>query len=129
MHGRVVLLEDVAALIADQQDGLVRLLRVFTADEGIEALDAVDQALFEQEVERSVDGGGLYLFAVSGETFDQVIGLGGLVAGPDLAQYMAPDGRQARAGTGADCLGAGEGIVDALVVMGARHEFAAIRNQ
>jgi hypothetical protein len=46
-----------AAFAADQELADMRPFRPGTADIGVERFDAMDEALFEQEVERAIDGG------------------------------------------------------------------------
>jgi hypothetical protein len=42
-------------LAADQEEAAMRLSRVATTDEGVHALDAMDQPVLDQEIERAVD--------------------------------------------------------------------------
>ncbi len=50
-------LGDAPALQADQKLAGMRLTRVITADEGVQALQFVDQALFQEEVQGAIDSG------------------------------------------------------------------------
>jgi len=111
--GEVVVFEfgDFAAGAADQELGGVTVaVAVFfdAADEGGEALEAVDEALFAEEIEGAVDGGGGGGAAAFTEAFEEVVGAGGAVAFEDEAEDLAAQAGEAGAALFAQGLGAVE---------------------
>ena len=102
---------DFAAGAADQELGGVTVaVAVFfdAADEGGEALEAVDEALFAEEIEGAVDGGGGGGAAAFTEAFEEVVGAGGAVAFEDEAEDLAAQAGEAGAALFAQGLGAVE---------------------
>jgi len=80
-------------------------LRPVAADEGVEALDPVDQALFHQEVQRPVDRRRRRpLFALP-EVVEDRIGADRAVAGPDQLQHPAAERGQSGPTLGANRFG------------------------
>ncbi len=83
-------------------------LLVVAADEGVEALDTMDEALGEQEIQGAVDGGGLAATGQAAQAVQQGVGadrLGGL---QDEAEDVAADGGEADAAAGTGRLGTGQ---------------------
>ena len=77
---RAVQFVGIAALGADQKEAAVTLSRMGAADEGIHALDAVDQAVLDQEVECAIDGGRRRAEILVAQLVEQRVGADRLVA-------------------------------------------------
>jgi len=73
---------------------------VGAADEGVQAVNAVNQAVFEQEIEAAVDGGRLDAVIFGGKTVDEFVSFDRLVVGPDQFEYAPPQ----RGELGTECL-------------------------
>src|SRR5690349_174941 len=55
-HAGALHLLGIAAVGADQEEAAMRLAGMAAADEGVHPLDAVDQPVLDQEIERAIDG-------------------------------------------------------------------------
>ena len=83
-----------AAALADQEIAAMRMLRLGAADKGVAALDAMDQPLFDQEVERAIDGRRRHPatltigFAGAGQLVDEFVGADRSMALPDQGQNL-----------------------------------------
>jgi len=109
----VVDLDGSAAVGADQELADMPVFRMVAADEGVEALDPVDQALFHQEVEGAIDrrrGGCLIPLT---QIVQDRIGPDRPVAVPDQFQHSPAERGQSGPTLGANCFGQTEGIRDA----------------
>ena len=78
---------NLTALSANQQAHIVRFVRVGAADEGVQAVDAVNKAVFEQEVEAAVNRGRLDAVVFSGETVDELISFDRLMVRPNQFEH------------------------------------------
>jgi len=83
---------DLVTLSAYQQTHVVRFVRVGTADEGVKAVNAVNQAMFKQKVEAAVNGGRLDAVIFGGKTVDKLISLDRLVVRPNQFQHAPAQG-------------------------------------
>ena len=90
------------------------------ADEGVEAVDTVDEAFPAQELERAVDCGRGHPAALVGQPLHDLVGADRGVALPDCLQHAAAQLGQAQAALRADRLGLDEGVAHAarMVVRG-----------
>lgn len=86
---------DGSALVAYQYDGLMGGLRLRATDKGIEAFDAMNQAMSQEEIQRAVDGRGIDRVSFPGEPIDQVVRFGRLMIRPDFRQDGTTNRRQA----------------------------------
>ena len=114
-------LDGHVALPADQELALVHVFGVATADEGVERGDAVNQAVFQEKVQRTVYGGrrgaAAILFAEYGK---DVVSPQRLVTLPNQFQYAPAQGSQAQALASAQGIGLGQCAVHAVgVIVGA----------
>jgi zinc transport system substrate-binding protein len=111
---RLLQLDGRVALAADQELALVGKLRLIAADEGVERGNAVDQAVFQEKIQRTVDRrrrrATTVFFAQHGE---DVIGAQRLVALPDQLQHPFAQGGQAQTLARTDALRFGQGVTDA----------------
>ena len=106
-------LVDAAAVAADQElDGVVVADAFLAGDEGVEAFDAVDEAVLEEEVERAVDGGGHGVVADGLEAVEHGVGADGALALEHDAEHVAADVGQFAAGRRAGCGGLGQPLFD-----------------
>ena len=96
---------------------LWRFVRLRAADESVEAVDAVDQALLHQELQRAVDGGRLRRAGPVAEGRQQVVGLDRAVAAPDQLQHPAAQRGEPGAAPAAQVFGAGERVLDAALML------------
>ena len=78
---------DLAALGANQQAHVVWFVWVGAADEGVKTVNAMNEALFEQEIKAAVDGGRLDAVIFGGETVDEFVSLDRLVVRPDQFEH------------------------------------------
>jgi len=78
---------NLAAMSANQQAHVVGFVRVGAADEGVQAVNAVNKAVFEQEIETAVDGGRLDAVIFGGEAVDEFVSLDRLVVRPDQFEH------------------------------------------
>lgn len=99
---------DDSTLVADQHDGLVGGVRMTATYKGIEAFNSVDQAMGQEKIQGAIDCRGLDRIAFPGEATNQLIGLCGLMVGPDFYQNGPPDRGQAGAACQADRFGMSE---------------------
>lgn len=83
------------------------------ADKGVQAFDAVDQALFQQEIQRTIHGQRRHPFAVGRQILQNGIGAARLMAGPDQFQHARPLCCQAHAAFGAQLIRPDQRIMDA----------------
>ena len=108
----------------------MRLAGMAAADEGVHALDAVDQAVLDQEVERAIDGGRRRAEVLVAQLVEQRIGADRLVARPDELEHAAAQRREAQVLVRAQLLGRREGILDAvLVVVAVRGGFGRLLHE
>lgn len=77
----------MAAMGANQQAHVVWFVRVGAADEGVQAVNAVNKAVFEQEVEAAIDGGRLDAVIFGGEAVDEFVSLDRLMIRPDQFEH------------------------------------------
>lgn len=91
LEGGVFELLDDAAIVADQELGGVGVVVQGAGDEGGEAFEAVDEAVFEQEVEGAVDGGRGGPAAGGFELVEQIVGAEGAVGGQDEGQDLTAE--------------------------------------
>jgi len=112
---RLLQLDGRMALAADQELALVGKLRLIAADEGVERGNAVDQAVFQKEIQCTVDRrwrrATTVFLAQYGE---DVIGAQRLVALPDQFQHPFAQGGQAQAVARTDALRFGQSVADCL---------------
>jgi len=85
--------------------------------EGIPALDPVDETLFAQEVERTIDRNRCRSLAAHGQTVDDLVGSERMMAGEQRLQDAAAHGRQALLACGADRLGISDGVIRAALMI------------
>ena len=107
----------VAAVGADQEEAAVGLAGMVAADKGIHALDTVDQAVLDQEVERPVDRRRRRAEFLAAQAVEQGVGADRLVPGPDQFENPPPQRRKAQAFGGAQLLRRGKRILDAVPVV------------
>ncbi len=98
--GEVVIFQfrHASAGAADQELGGVAVpvaMRLDAADEGGEAFEAVDQAVFPEEFEGAVDGGGCCGAAAFAQALQQVIGAGGVGGFQDQPEHLAAQAGEA----------------------------------
>lgn len=95
------------------------VLRVVAADEGIEALKLMDQALFQEKFQGPVDGGRRGPPVAVPQLIQDGISADRLVAVPNQFKHFAPKGRQTRAALLAERFGLCQCFALAmLVIMG-----------
>ena len=100
---------DPAAGAADQElRGVVVVLIRDTADEGGQAFQFVDQALFLQEFQGAIYRGWGSAVAGAAQLVQQVVGSGWCLAVQDQAEHLAAQIGQAHAAGFADDVGAGQ---------------------
>ncbi len=107
---------DLAAKAADQELGgvVVGVPGVaVAADEGVEALDAVNQALGDEKIEGTVDGGRLAAAVARAQAVQQGVGTDGLAGFKDEAKHVAADVGELGAAAGAELLGPGKAVFQA----------------
>src|SRR5690606_32310381 len=90
---RAIDLRHRAAAGADQELAHMRLVGSRAADEGVERLDPVNEAVVAQEIERAIDGGRRGGAAVAAELLKDVVGADGRVAAPDELQNSSSQRR------------------------------------
>ena len=94
---------DLPALAADQElRGVVGVVGIDAGDEGVQALDLVDQALFHQEIQRAVDCGRHGAFVLGLQPVEELVGGGRAVRIQDQLQHLSAQRGQLRAVFGAD---------------------------
>lgn len=87
------------------------------ADEGIQALDSMNESLFKQEIQRPIDGGRLRCVVQRSDLIEQIVGFYGFMAIPDQLEYLVTDRCQLRAALKTKLFGGGNGATDALIVV------------
>lgn len=90
VDGRIVQLHHLLAAIADQQLHGVGMVKVAAEDEGVERLHLVGKALFEQEVERPIDGRRFGMSFGLLQLGQQIIGTDGIAVGGKQPEHLAP---------------------------------------
>ena len=95
------------------------------ADEGVEAVDSMDQALGHQELEGAVHRWRLRRAHRIAERREQIIGLDRPMAAPDQLQHPAPQRGEPNAALSAHVIGAGERVLDTGLVARARPSWKA----
>ena len=75
---------------ADQELGVVAGARLGADDVGVEAFDAMDEGVLQQEVQRPVDGDRRRRPAVTAEPAENFVGADGRMAAGDDLQHPAP---------------------------------------
>src|SRR5690606_28172711 len=129
-HVEVLEFYRAVAAVADQErHRMLRRARVVAGDEGIHRLELVDEAVGEQEIERTIDrgrrgrAGALAAGVVAGaDQFEQVVGLDRLAGVGDQAEHARADRRQPQAAFVAGALDRGHeafGVVDVVLGIGA----------
>ena len=93
------------------------VFRMVAADESVEALDPVDQALFHQEVERAIDRRRRGRFIALPEVIQDCIGPHRPVAVPDQLQHPAAERRQSGPTLGANRFGQTQCVCNAAGVV------------
>ena len=93
------------------------VLGVVAADEGVQALDLVDQTVFQQEIQRSVDCRWGRRLVAAPELVQDRIGSHWPVAVPDQFQDPAAEGGQAGAALQTQLFGPDQGVRDAMIVI------------
>ena len=88
-----------------------------TGDEGVAALDLVDQAVGQQKIKCPVDGNGCRPRPVGGHPFDDVIGAHRRMALGYAAEHVAPLAGQAAAAAGTGPFGPGDQVGGAMAVI------------
>ncbi len=90
VDGGIVQLHYLTATIADQQLHRVSMVEVAAEDEGVERLHLVGKALFEQEVERPIDGRRFGMSLGLLQLGQQIIGTDGIAVGGKQPEHLAP---------------------------------------
>ena len=90
---------------------------MWTADIGVEAFDLVHQSLFDEEIERTIDGGRLCGPSVHAELIHEIVSLHRTMARPDEFEDPAPQCRELRSALAADPARGFEGVGDARTVI------------
>jgi zinc transport system substrate-binding protein len=88
----------------------MRLTRMHTGGEAIQAVDAVDKALLEQKIQRTVCNRRLIAVTIRGKALQHIISAHGAVAFQQDFQHAATDRRQPDAMGGGQCIGTGQHI-------------------
>ncbi len=102
---------------ADQELPGVVGCRLVASDEGVEALDTMDQTVFEQELQGPVDGRRCGASAFALQHVENVVGAHRLVAAPYQFQYPLTQLRQSDATPGTDFPRLQDRDLDALVMV------------
>ena len=87
---RVMQLDHLATPIADEQLHRVGMIEVTAENEGVERLHLVGKALFEQEVERPIDGRRFGMSLGLLQLGQQIIGTDGIAVGGKQPEHLAP---------------------------------------
>lgn len=101
------------AFKADQKKKIVPDVGLLTANECVQGLHPMDQPLFDQKVQRTVDRCGLGAGIEILEGFKKVIGLDRFVVGPDEFQNFSADWSEADATSLAERISSTEGGIQA----------------
>jgi hypothetical protein len=117
---RRVKLGNEAAAFAHQHGGGLAVMRVGAGDEGVAALDLVDEAMSLEEIQRAVDGDGGRAGPAAGHPLDDVIGAHRRMTLGHAVQHVAALAGQARAAPLAGALGARQefGRTMGMIVLG-----------
>ena len=91
----------VAAFAADQEEAAMRLARMTATDEGVHALDAVDEPVLDQEIEGAVDGGRRRAQVLVAQLVEQRVGADRLVARPHEFEHAPAQRRESQVLAGA----------------------------
>jgi hypothetical protein len=86
-----------AAIFANHELALMRVVDITAGDIGARRLDLMDQLVSEQEFERAVDGRRPELAAPALQLGKQGVGTGRLIRQQDQLEHPPPDWRQTRA--------------------------------
>ena len=116
-------LKRVLAVVADQEGHRVPNLRVMAADERIHRCEAMDEALFKQEIQRAINRRWRRAAGFGFHPVEQVVGLDRLAGCRHQAQHLRAQGRQPEAAAGAglfDRVHVGTRIVHVVLGIGAR---------
>ena len=115
-------------VLADQQRGRLAVMRVGAGDEGVAALDLVDEAMRLEEVQRPVDGDGCRPGALARHALDDVVGTHGRMALGHAVQHVAALAGEAGAAPLAGALRPGQefGRAMGVVVVGRREAHPVI---
>ena len=95
----------------------MRLAGMAAADEGVHALDAVDQPVLDQEIERAVDGRRRRAEVLVAQLVEQRVGADRLVARPHQLEHAPAQRREAQVLPGAQLFGRRDRILDAVIVI------------
>ena len=87
---RVMQLDHLATPIADEQLHRVGMIEVTAENEGVERFHLVGKALFEQEVERPIDGRRFGMSLGLLQLGQQIIGTDGIAVGGKQPEHLAP---------------------------------------
>src|SRR6185312_7795863 len=85
------------AHIADQEWHLVCFRRMLAKHECVDGFQLVDEAVLEQEIQRTIDGGRRRAGMAVAQRFQKIVRLDRLARLRDQLQYFAPQRRQAQA--------------------------------
>lgn len=89
------LVDPATGLTNHENDGFAGAMGRGAGNEGVEALEPVDEALRPQKIERAVDGNrGWRFLAIGGNPLDQIIGADGSVRGVKRCEHGTAQGRQ-----------------------------------
>jgi hypothetical protein len=90
---------------------------VHAGDERIAALDAMDEAVLAQKLERAIGGNRRRPRALQREPLDDLVGAQRLVTSQQRGQHLAADGGETLATLRAQRLGHGHGVGRAAIVV------------
>ncbi len=106
------------ALPANEELPLVHMPGMAAADKGVERGDAVHQAVFQEEIQRPVDGGRRGTAAVFlAQHAEDVVGAQRPVALPDQLQHTLAQGSQAQPLLQAELLGLLKRVADTMAMV------------
>ena len=98
-----------AAGAADHEGRVVALARMRTGDEGVQPLDPVGEALFQQEIQRAIGDGRVGAPPLGLQPLQHLVGAEGRVLLEQDLEHAAADRREAAAAAGGQTLGQGSG--------------------
>ena len=113
----IVEFSHITAIAADEKMTGVRFARMSAADKGVEAGDAVDEAILHQEVESAVDCHGRGLAATGVQARKNVVSADGRVARPHGFQDLLADFGEARPPRAANIFRGAQGIGRAVAMI------------
>lgn len=87
---RVMQLDHLATPIADEQLHRVGMIEVTAKNEGVERLHLVGKALFEQKIERPINGRRLGMGLGLLQLGQQIIGADGIAVGSQQPEHLTP---------------------------------------